>query len=577
MRYRLSRLILPCVLIFSGVSFAGAIGLEFDAGNTSEAVDGYVGMAGDGWATEWQIVPSLGGDPPAPLGSSSVTVVSPGDASFAELYPGGGNYLSVAATEVSKWGLARQYAETFSPGGGGTDFDASHPHTISFKIRVDEDVQNPAGSYDTYQDRYYICDSPSPVNGTTYDNSWSVFSFATDTGPLPGKNWGVFDGSCDNSGLTQARIVDTGIPLVGGTVYDMEITVDPSRRLYSAAISDGVNSFYRENLRFRTSEYAVGRALSFGVLSTDATDVRAFSLDTVAVEPASLSWNLPWAIEARFSDGNSSLPDGFRGVTGNGWNTEWKLRGNGKASMTGLSPPTQIVSPGDAVFAGEVSPGGGAYLDVRISPTTEGTVGQASAARQYDLTYGEFSADEIHVIDFEVRLEEDLSLGNFSDFEDRYAFFGAPDLYDGTKVGCSWIVMAFGGDDGSGNINPGSWMFYNGGGDGGGFDTSLFQDSGIALATGTTYQFKITIDPENGLYDAFVSDGAQSASAKGLGFRNAVKDIGRYVHFNGRGTQAADLRHMAVDNLVVSPIPEPCGALLMMLGAALLIMKRRGR
>ena len=566
MKHCAARLLLPCVLVLVIAPIAGAIEANFDAGNTSAAVDGYVGMAGDGWTGAWETAITLTGDPPEPIGEPTVGVIESG----TELFPGGGNYLSFAAAETSKSAVARTYDELEA------GFDASLPHTVSFKLRIDEDVQN-GGSYDTYQDRYFVCDSPGPVTGTTYDNSWSLFSFATDKGPLAAKNWGVFDGSCDNSGLTEARIVDTGIPLVGGTVYDVDITVDPSRRLYSASISDGVNSFYQENLRFRTSEYAAGRTLSFGVLSEAATDTREFSLDAVSVEQTTLNWNLPGMIEARFSDGNTSEPDGFRASFGNGWAAGWQLRGNGNASMTGLIPPTQVVSPGDSAFAGEISPGSGAYLDVRISPKNDGT-GQASAAREYDLAYGELDAGDPHTVEFEVRLEEDLSLGNFSDYEDRYAFFGAPSLYDGTKIGCSWMVMAFGDDNGTGNFTPASWLFYDGGRDGGGFDTSRFEDSGIALETGVTYQFRITIDPETSSYDAYVSNGTESASFEGLGFRTGSGDIGRYVTFNGRGSQAAEMRHIAVDNLTISPVPEPSTAVLLILGLlGLLVGKRRLR
>lgn len=566
MRNWIARSALPCVIALAIAPAVGAVEANFDAGNTSAAVDGYVGMAGDGWAGVWEAALTLAGDPPEPVGEPTISVVEGG----TELFPGGGNYLSFAAAETSKAAVARQYA------GVSAGFDAAMPHTVSFKLRIDEDVQN-GGSYDSYQDRYFVCDSPGAVTGTTYDNSWSLFSFATDKGPLPAKNWGVFDGTCDNSGLTDARIVDTGIPLVGGTVYDVEMTVDPSRRLYSAAISDGVNSFYQENLRFRTAEYAVGSTLSFGVLSEAAADTREFSLDAISIEQTTLNWNLPSAIEARFSDGNTSDPDGFRASSGNGWDAGWQLKSNGNASMTGLTPPTQIVSPGDSAFAGELSPGSGAYFDVRVSPTKDG-VGQASAARKYDLAYGEFDAADPHYIEFEIRLEEDLSLGNFSNYEDRYAFFGAPSLYDGTKTECSWIVMAFGADDGSGHITPASWLFYNGGRDSGGFDTSLFADSGIALETGMTYQFQITIDPETGMYDAYVSNGTDSAFFEDLGFRTGSGDIGRYIHFNGRGNQAVEMRHVAVDNLAISQVPEPSTAILLLLGAfGVLFGKRPAR
>ena len=522
-----------------------SLGIEarFDAGNTTSAVDGYVGMFGDGWTTEWQSVLSTDAETGLPIGEPTVSVLTSADPGFTELAAGSGNYLSFAATNTNKCAVSRGY-DAFSTG-----FDATQPHTISWKIRIDEDVQNEFGTYDTSTDRYFICDSPAPVNGTTHDNSWSIFSFATDFGTLSAKNWGVFDGSLNNSGLSGQRIVDTGIPLVGGTVYDMEITVDPANRIYATSISDGTNTFYQEGLRFRTAEYSVGKFLSFGIHSLDDTDQRQFSLDDISIQQTTIDWDLPTQIEARFSDGNSSLPDGFRGGFGGGWNADWKLQGNGNGSMTGITPPTQVVAQGDAEFLAEVSPGSGAYFDYRMSPKNDG-VGQASAGRLYDIGYGEFDASVEHTIEFEIRIDEDLSSGQFSNWEDRYAFFGAPTIYDGTKSGCSWMIMGFGADDGSGNVSPLSWSLYDGLKDGGSFDTSLFVDSGIAMESGVTYQFEVTVDPVNGEYDVTISNGTDTFTATDLGYRTADFDT-RYVTFNGRGSTADEMRHMAIDNILI--------------------------
>ncbi len=545
MRPWIVQFIIAGVLSLAPVSVGFGIEAGFDAGNTGTAVDGYVGMFGGGWATEWQTALTIDGGTGLPVGEPTVSVLTSGDFGYEELSAGSGNYLSFAATNTSKCAVSRGYDAVAAP-----DFDASKPHSISWKIRIDEDVQNEFGSYDTSTDRYFVCDSPQPVSGTTYDNSWSVFSFATDYGPLAAKNWGVFDGSLDNSGLTQARIIDTGIPLVGGAVYDMEIVVDPERRMYSASISDGANTFYQEALRFRTAEYAVGRFLSFGIHSVDANDARQFSLDEISIQPATVDWVLPTPrIEARFSDGNSDLPDGFRGGFGDGWAREWQLQGNGHGSMTGISPPTQVVEQGYPEFLGEVSPGSGAYFDFRMSPTSD-RVGQASAARQFDLAYGEFSAETTHTIEFEVRLDEDFSLGQFSHFEDRYNFFGSPSMVDGTKGSSTWMVMSFGADDGTGNIAPLSWSLYDGLGDGSGFDTSLLVDTGIALESGTTYKFEITVDPVNGKYDATIDNGTQSQTFTQLGLRG-TNYLGRYVVFNGRGNTADEMRHMAIDNVFI--------------------------
>src|SRR5690625_2841548 len=64
-----------------GAIAQAGITVDFSAGNTSFAVDGYEGMAGDGWTSEWQ------------WGSSSTT----GTAVVLADDPikGGGNYLSV--------------------------------------------------------------------------------------------------------------------------------------------------------------------------------------------------------------------------------------------------------------------------------------------------------------------------------------------------------------------------------------------------------------------------------------------------------------------------------------------------
>ena len=534
-----------------------SLGVEagFDAGNTSSAVDGYEGMFGDGWTTAWQPVLTMTGDPPVPVAEPTVSVLTSADPGFAELAAGSGNYLSFAATNTSKCAVSRGY-DAFSTG-----FDATQPHTISWKIRIDEDTQAEFGTYDTSNDRYFICDSPAPVTGTTYDNSWSIFSFATDFGALAAKNWGVFDGSLNNSGLSGQRIVDSGIPLVGGTVYDMEITVDPANRMYAASISDGTNTFYQEGLRFRTAEYSVGKFLSFGIHSVEETDQRQFSLDDISIQQTTIDWApLPTQIEARFSDGNSEEPlvDGFRGGFGGGWNDEWKLRGNGNGSMTGIAPPTQIVDSGDADFVGEVSPGSGAYLDYRMSPINDG-VGQASAARLYDIAYGEFDSSAEHTIEFEVRIDEDLSAGQFSEYEDRYAFFGAPSLYDGTKTGCSWMIMAFGADDGSGNLAAMNWVLFDGLKDGGAFDLTRFVDSGMTVQSDVTYKFEVTVDPVNGEYDVVISDGTDTFSASDLGFRTDEFE-NRYLTFNGRGNTADEMRHMAIDNILIyndASGPEP--------------------
>ena len=74
-------------LITPSVSFG--IDADFDAGNTSMAVDGYVGMSGDGWTTEWQ--PALTIDGGTGLISAIRTII------VADLVMSVDNVIAIAA------------------------------------------------------------------------------------------------------------------------------------------------------------------------------------------------------------------------------------------------------------------------------------------------------------------------------------------------------------------------------------------------------------------------------------------------------------------------------------------------
>ncbi|HLA85264.1 MAG TPA: hypothetical protein VJL29_10750 [Thermoguttaceae bacterium] len=261
----------------------------------------------------------------------------------------------------------------------------------------------------------------------------------------------------------------------------------------------------------------------------------------VLAASVSLTRELRADILVNFDGGNSGgVVDAYLGTAGDGWLGAWRTEAT-RSNMTS----TQILGSNPLVS------GGGNYLDVAIdmdSTVTDLNYGQGCVARTYDDYYGEFGATSPHTIEFQVRTDEDLGAGGtFSSSNDHFYFFDNPTVRNGTAAENSWGVFAFGANYETAVGNE--WAFYNGHQDGWAFDEYRLINTGLTLAAGTTYDFTITVDPANRRYDASVTNGSVTSTITGLGFRTAVAEAGRILHFGGKGNQPADVRAFSLDSI----------------------------
>ncbi|MBN2024409.1 MAG: PEP-CTERM sorting domain-containing protein [Pirellulales bacterium] len=528
------------ILLAFSVAAAGAapsraveVAAHFNGGNSDTVIDGYPGMAGDGWADAWT--------PIATRSDLAATVVESG----GDL--GAGNYLDVALTPnvASKTGsgsVSRRYYD---------GIDLAEPHVIEFKYRIDENILDPLGSFTTSNDRYQFFDSPANRTTANADCSWVAGVYGSnDAGwiyPEQIGYWLFYNGDNNNTAFVADRQVNTYILAQPGVTYDFKITIDPVNKKYDAWISDGTNTFSQSGLGWRTAAATVGGRAQFGCIGDTLDDTRAFSLDAIKITGTGTGpVGGMETVAARFAGGNSDLVvDGYAGMAGDGWKSAWLTPTNNGGAVAA-----------SVTTASEVKPGRGEYLGVSVANTVEGA-SHGGVVRSYRAnTAPGIDWTKDHKIEFTVRIDENVSDPlQFTDFDDRYTFFDARDMHSGTGADCSWMISAYGnsGEYAGGEIVK-QWSFYDGGRDAGGMSAELNVDTDVSLATGGVYDFTIVVHPNTQSYDATVSDGTTSFTSSGLGWRTDATSVGGYLTFSGRSSDTSDVRAFSLDDLVITQL-----------------------
>ncbi len=250
--------------LFAAVSPAAALTIraDLDGGAGFSGVDQYPGAAGVGWAAPW-------------ITAGSIAAAVAADAPLK----GGGNFLRLTASATGDIGAGREYIVSNETMGVAPNKTLVH----RFTCRLDTTTTG----FDSATD--YLTLAANTGGGVfTSPAATSVLIRAHGASPAVGKNgmeWLVYNGG-RNSGTFDANLwVNTGMPLVAGTVYDFTIEIDPSSRTYSVTISDGTNSTTTPNLGFRTSSTAAPNTFSTVIRKSASGDVLRFSLDQLAVEP----------------------------------------------------------------------------------------------------------------------------------------------------------------------------------------------------------------------------------------------------------------------------------------------------
>jgi hypothetical protein len=537
--------------IVAGPATAFDMVATFDGGGTDAApvtdvVDAYTGMAGNGWGEGWYKY--------IRTGTATYTV---GTNNATPLGTDTGNYLDLTMTPTVNSGNGR-YGSVHRSYAAGINCELSH--SIAFKFRVNEDVQNP-GPLNAYftssTDRYQLFDAPSYSQATANAYcSWVIGCYGGgDTWLDASKrsHWVVFNGDNNDTAFSDDRNLDTGIAVMQNTVYDFHIDIDAVTKTWDVTIGTGGSTLYDSTvlnpsgLGWRTKSATVAGLPHFASYGDGTSDTRAYSIDNLKI--TGTPFGPPGGIHqvaAHFAGGNSTtVVDAYAGQAGDGWKTAWAT------AVTRTDVVATVVSPGDTGYA-ELKSGQGAYLSVTSTQNTADNTGLATVTRDYKTTATpgiDWSAK--HTVKFTVRIDENVS--TFTEFDDRYLIFDSPTSRSGTSADSAWMVTAYGAEGTyAGADVVGEWSFFNGDRLGGDLDAARNVDTNVDIVTGGVYDFTIVVDPTTQSYDATVSDGTNTFTAMNLGWRTAGDQVGGVLCFGARSSANGEVRAFSLDELTVT-------------------------
>jgi hypothetical protein len=195
------------------------------------------------------------------------------------LGPQGKAYLRVDANNPGVRTLSRAF-EKFG------DVDPSQPHIVRWRWRFDGD---PA-KLTNFHDRFHFFGHTESLAGTALDNAWLIaiaYGAEGEAKPPVGK-WVFFHSrkSGDySSAFAERNMINTGMSLRPGAVYQFEVRVNPAAGTYSATIDDGVESFSAEGMHYRSGKTGTNAVLHFGGCASAAGENLAFALDSIEILP----------------------------------------------------------------------------------------------------------------------------------------------------------------------------------------------------------------------------------------------------------------------------------------------------
>jgi hypothetical protein len=261
-------------LLSVAIAASAAVVADFAGGEGTGTPDSFKGTAGEGWAGAWTIARS---DVPATPESTATATV----ATAAELSSGGGSYLQVELVGAAGAGLhratARRSFATTSAGGG---VDATKPHTITWKFRLDD--ADLAG-FTSSNDGLLFADRTDITTGTGAQQTWAIKA----QGDVNGKRFFAVNGN-GSGGVAGHK--DLGLPLAVNTVYTFVVTVRPGTdwagTTYDVSLSNGADTKSVTGVKFRNKDvFTSGGNLQFTAESNATAESRKFSIDSIRAEP----------------------------------------------------------------------------------------------------------------------------------------------------------------------------------------------------------------------------------------------------------------------------------------------------
>jgi hypothetical protein len=252
---------LCAVSLLAGMSVplsAGLVTAGFDGGAGTSSADQYPGIAGSGWSGAWNT-----GN--LPSGGINATLQSTPPLGT------GGNHLRVAvASTNADVGIGR----AFDNGNGTSGVDGTKPVTFEFDVRLDSfnsGFSSSTGDYLTIHNNTSLVSA----SGTA---TWIIRVVG---GATP--QWQVYNGNRDGAAFNAARLVNSGMTAVPGTIYSFTIVADPVNRSYTSTISNGSGQVTVENMGFRTNATTVGDTFGTFGKKDSAGDTLAYAIDSITI------------------------------------------------------------------------------------------------------------------------------------------------------------------------------------------------------------------------------------------------------------------------------------------------------
>lgn len=252
--------------LFAPMALQGqGIFADFNDGNTTSEVDGWTGMAGDGWATAWGSALQNAG-------------TFTGEVSNSNPLAGGGNYLQLSIDNGSSlnWSQFHRQYENFG------SIALNQPHEVSFLLRQDTIGHNRARLFDS--DEFHR-------NPRANRARWILDS--------AGDEW-TFEYWDPVAGANAS--IDTGVVFgdaVVGDVFEFRIQYDPSTSTYvgfvqnldyQANVTPGIASFTTGSLRFLDELASPAGYLNFNTrVTADAEFQLSFDRLHIIPEPGTFS------------------------------------------------------------------------------------------------------------------------------------------------------------------------------------------------------------------------------------------------------------------------------------------------
>jgi len=277
---------------------------------------------------------------------------------------------------------------------------------------------------------------------------------------------------------------------------------------------------------------------------------------------------------ADFTGGNNNttIVDAYEGIPGLGWTTPWEENYN----TLDYTATNTVLSPGDTGYDELCD---GPYLSSTVGAGTTATDVRFGVGREHG------TIDETVLqqhIEFCFRIDEDVDGedSTFTEYQDRYVIEDGEAGVNTPSSHATWEIFGYGGE---GTNCPAAsvreWTFIDGNNSPSGSTTGVtWVDTDIKLVKGGVYEFAVDFYPALGTWDCEVTHVNATYSPNtfketGMGWRDSEIN-GDYIYFMSRTYGSDDVRAFSVDCIEITAIPEPGAILLLVMGLAMLAIRR---